>query len=82
MKFESKFGIGEIVIREFRKGSELLGDDFYEVIAIVFSKESINYACRHHNGLVHQFMEYELIGDPDFNQETGKYPEENDSVHQ
>lgn len=75
MKFETKFGLGEIVAKEIYRGDELVGDELLEVIAIVVAKSGMSYHCRHPNSmqLIH-FEEHELIGDPDYDQEAGGYP--------
>ena len=40
MKFESKFGIGEIVIRESHKNRDMVQERMMEVIGIVFGMVS------------------------------------------
>ena len=76
MKFESKFGIGEVVLTAQRwHGSRLLQDQILVVTGIVFQANNERaYYARTGEGFVHCFGEHELIGDPDFNQETGEYP--------
>lgn len=74
MKFESKFGIGEIVATKPPKStSRQIKDQLVEVIAITFDRENdITVHCRYpETGLTHGFKESELDGDNDFNQETG-----------
>lgn len=73
MKFECKFGIGEIVYHTRLGHSKAQHDEFLEVIAITFDNRGVFYHCRYPNGIVGHFSENELIGDPDYNQETGGY---------
>ena len=76
MKFESKFGLGEIVITQQKiRGDRINQDVIGEVIGVSFFPECpVGYTVRiGGTGQVHNFLEAELIGDPDFNQETG-YP--------
>lgn len=72
MKFESKFGIGEIVAYEPHDRGKPSGE-FLEVQAVSFDIGGcINYLCRYpRTGVTVYFHECQLIGDPDFNQETG-----------
>ena len=76
MKFESKFGIGEVVLTSQRwRGSRLLQDQILVINAVVFQMDNERaYYARTGDGFVHVFQEAELIGDPDFDQETGDYP--------
>lgn len=74
MKFESKFGLGEIVSRDRYKGDELIASEFYEVVSIIITSYGVSYGCRHTSGQVMGFGESELDGDPDFDQEKGAYP--------
>lgn len=81
MKIETKFGLGEIVAKEIYKGNELLIDALMEVVTVCVSKAGISYLCRMPQTmqLIH-FEEHELIGDPDYCQETASYPVEKDDV--
>ncbi len=80
MKFQSKFGLGEIVCTE-RKVREDIGklhlDQILKIIAITFDVAGVTtYVCRnaeHGNTVV--YFESELIGDPAYDQEKGAYPE-------
>lgn len=78
MKFESKFGVGEIVIRESHQNGKLAQERMMEVIAVLFGKENeVSYICEDtHNGHRQQYCESMLVGDPDFDQEAGSYPKE------
>lgn len=73
MKFETKFGIGEIVHYTLLGHPAAKHDELLEVVCISFGKGSMTYHCRYPKGNVGCFEECELIGDDDFNQETGKY---------
>ena len=76
MKFESKFGIGEIVTTKHTvTPSKVFRDEMFRVIAITFGEVEPNYIARLQNGQPVAFMESELVGDPDFDQENG-YPTE------
>lgn len=75
MKFESKFGLGEIVIYQMSRGDEFLSDELLEVVGVAFDRKVIAYTCRRTDGSIVHFEEAELIGDENFNQETGCYPE-------
>jgi hypothetical protein len=75
MKFESKLGIGEIVENSEYKNGELIASELYKIIAITFDgidKPIIH--CRHPtSGMNVAFKENELLGDPDYDQSTGRY---------
>ena len=76
MKFESKFGIGEIVAYEPHRRDDKeprCNDALLEVQCVVFGFDGdVGYVCRYPStGVTVQFSECQLIGDPDFNQETG-----------
>lgn len=73
MRFESKFGIGEIVWYVPKNRSEKPNDVFLEVQGIYFGMDDkIEYICRYPStGVTCNFSESQLDGDPDFNQETG-----------
>lgn len=76
MKFESKYGIGEIVSYEphQRTDKEFIPNDaLLEVQGVFFGMDGkIEYVCRYPaTGLTTGFSESQLIGDPEFNQETG-----------
>ena len=74
MKFESEFGIDEIVISEEYRNGERIASELWKVVYIVFDRDSVIYQCRHSTtGNVVGFKEYELIGDPDYDQEFGTY---------
>lgn len=73
MKFETKFGLGEIVYYTRNAHENAKHDEFLEVMAIVFDKNGVTYHCRYPQGITVGFAECDLVGDPDFNQETGKY---------
>lgn len=77
MKFESKFGIGEVVISGTPDSPERsIKDNFYKVTAVTFGMdgEIVIHARHPEGGYIVAFSESELIGDPDFDQEKG-YPE-------
>ena len=76
MKFESKFGIGEVVENNIRKGDKLISSALYEVIAIAFDASSSVVYCRNgSSGIIVPFKESELSGDADYSQEQGGYIE-------
>jgi len=80
MIFESKFGIGEVVIHERTKAmGKIFCSEFYEVIAIKFSKSEEIVTCRCQKGHSYEFYSYELIGDPFFDQLKGVYPPEHEA---
>ena len=80
MKFETKFGLGEIVYYT-RSGHKTARhdqftarhDELLEVVAIAFDKNGVSYYCRYPQGITTAFTEGELIGDPDFDQDKGQY---------
>ena len=73
MKFETKFGLGEIVYYTRRGHKTAKHDEFLEVVAIAFDKNGVSYHCRYPQGITAAFAEGELIGDPDFDQDKGQY---------
>lgn len=77
MKYESKFGMGEIVTtKQISKKGKFIRDEIGEVVAVQFDKTAITILVRMANAQgIHSFRECDLIGDPDFDQEAGKYPE-------
>jgi hypothetical protein len=76
MKFESKFGIGEVVLTARRyRGSRVLQDQILVITAVVFQVGGEKaYYARTSDGFMCVFQETELIGDPDFDQDAGEYP--------
>jgi len=84
MKFESKFGLGEIVIRETHKNGEMVQERMMEVVSIIIGSHKgcdggIEYAycCEDtQNGHRQMYEEGMLVGDPDFDQDVGAYPKE------
>jgi len=73
MKFETKFGLGEIVYYTRLGHKKAEHDEFLEVVAIAFDKNGVSYYCRYPQGITTAFAEGELIGDPDFDQDKGQY---------
>ena len=74
MKFETKIGLGEIVHYTRVGHPKAQHDELLEVTVISFDKEGAVYHCRYPSGITSVFREEDLIGDSDFNQETGEYP--------
>ena len=77
MKFESKFGIGEIVIYDMGKDdakarASAVPELILEVLGIVFA-EATMIICRTPAGDIQQYNECDLEGDPSFNQALGCY---------
>jgi hypothetical protein len=77
MIFESKFGLGEIVIHRVNLRNDIVNEEMYEVCGITFQKgvEPVVAVRNPKDGMHRIFLESELIGDPDFDQIAG-YPEE------
>lgn len=78
MKFESKFGVGEIVCMDTVKASgNVVSSELLKVVTVAFGTDLIPaYLCRYpRTGAQIWAAENELIGDPDFDQDAGKYPE-------
>lgn len=77
MKFESKFGVGEIVIYDPHQreaaSAKSYHDALLEVQAVIFEiGGTVRYVCRYpSSGITGTFAEGQLLGDPDFDQETG-----------
>lgn len=73
MKFESKYGIGEIVAYEPHRRNDKPNDELLEVQGIYFGMDNqVDYLCRYpRTGVTVSFKESQLIGDPDFDQEKG-----------
>ncbi len=79
MMFITQFGLGEIVCtKQTEAGGKLFRDRLLKVIAIQVDLEGrTSYICRDsETGITQGYMEPELIGDPDYSQELGAYPEE------
>lgn len=77
MKFNSKFGLDEIVIRESNKNGDMVAERMMEVVCIVFEKNTVGYVCEDtQNGHRQVYSEAQLIGDKDFDQELGRYPKD------
>lgn len=79
MKFTTPFGLGEIVCTHQRNtGNGTYPDMLMKVVAIQIDIDGrVSYLCR--NALAGNIVvcaEDELIGDPAFDQDAGKYPEE------
>ena len=77
MNIITKFGIGEIVEHNTYQGNKLIGSQLYKIIGITVSEIGVSvYTTRCTvSGNIINFSESELIGDPDFDQETCSYPE-------
>lgn len=76
MKYESKFGIGEIVVtKQKERDGRIIPDLIGEVIEVHFGKEAKTITVRISGGILQHFREDELEGDPEFDQELGRYPE-------
>lgn len=75
MKFKSPFGIGEIVCtKQLTSGDRIRHDLTGEVIGVTFAKEGQDSVLvRVHDGRLVQLMPSELIGDPEFDQDAGRY---------
>ncbi|CAH6977861.1 hypothetical protein VCHA53O466_140024 [Vibrio chagasii] len=78
MKFESKFGLKEIVIREAHKNGKMVHERMMEVVGIAFDVEGkVSYLCEDTKAGIRQwYSESMLVGDPLFDQEAGAYPDE------
>ena len=75
MEFSSKFGLGEIVIRESHKNGVMVQERMMEIIAISFAYDGVCYVCEDaQNGHRQGYTEDMLVGDPDFDQYKGAYP--------
>ena len=78
MNISTKFGLREIVTTHQRRiGDRIIPDLIGEVVTIQVSTLSAApvYFVRVTDGQILPYAESELIGDPDFDQEAGKYPE-------
>ena len=81
MKFERKFGMGEVCIynQQPEGCSRVMRDELVNVVAVQFEVGGItNYLIEFVNTYAIQrilIAEASLTGDPDFNQETGQYEE-------
>lgn len=75
MKFDSKFGIGEITVTRQRIVEDKIYEDhLVEIVGIYFDGDRrASYVGRYSHGTTSTFTEDQLIGDPEFDQETG-YP--------
>lgn len=79
MNIQTKFGLREIVTTHQRhKGDQILPDLIGEVVTIQVSTMATGtvYFVRVTGGQILPFGEDELIGDPDFDHEAGKYPDD------
>lgn len=85
MKFTTKFGLGEIVIRESHKNGQMVQERMMEVVGIIIQPTDTaegptyiaEYLCEDTtNGHRQIYTEAMLVGDPDFNQDTGSYDAE------
>lgn len=84
MKFESKYGIGEVCVyneqpspcSQRRAVSELL----VKIDCVMFDDQGVKYQVENitGTGFIQKFVcsEKELVGDPEFDQDKGRYPEE------
>lgn len=67
VNIQTKFGLGEIVAtHQKRMGNRIILDQIGEVVTIYFVRIG---------GRILPFGEDELIGDPDYDQEKGGYPD-------
>lgn len=78
VNIQTKFGLGEIVAtHQKRMGNRIILDQIGEVVTIQVSTISTGaiYFVRVTGGHILPFGEDELIGDPDYDQEKGGYPD-------
>ena len=79
MKFNTSFGLGEIVCTHQRETANgLYPDMILKVVATQIALDGqVAYLCRNAlSGNIVVCAGHELIGDPAFDQEAGKYPTE------
>ena len=76
MKFESQFGLGEIVCtHQAWRGEKCYPDLLIKIVGITFQDDGNQcIICRLDDGHIQAFMPSELISDPAFDQEHGCYP--------
>lgn len=79
MKFESKLGVGEVVIigSEIEKRHSGGVDYLGKIVGVRFEVNDVCYLvdCQFPAGMQRQwYSESDLIGDPNFDQVAGKYP--------
>lgn len=74
MKFETKFGLGEICALKQVEREERVShvrDHFWKVIMVTINVNGeITYTCRSDTGQMVGFFEEELEGDPDYMEPT------------
>lgn len=77
MIFNTKFGLGEIVIYQPCKNGVHICSEVLEVTGIYINRDNnYEYLCRYPlTGVTVNFTECQLEGDPDFDQIAGKYQE-------
>lgn len=93
MKFESKFGVGEIcIVNEMHYGnpysnrSNFRGERLVKIMSVIFSAGNPHprYLVEiplKDGGVQHAYVnEGELTGDPEFNQDEGRYPPDEDQM--
>ncbi|MCY9861159.1 hypothetical protein OTK49_01270 [Vibrio coralliirubri] len=75
-QLESNMGLREIVIRESHQNGEMVQERMMEVVCVIFlSDDTVHYVCEDtYHGNRQVYSESMLVGDPDFDQEEGKYP--------
>lgn len=72
MKFESKYGIGEMCSLENTSRRKTGSDFIVKITGVMFNIDGrVAYMGRMDNGLYQSFAECELKGDPEYDQETG-----------
>ena len=79
MKFESEFGIGEVVfIMDAVKRRDGAEDHIGQILAVSFCRGATEYLVEiAHTGAPVQRLNYQgwqLTGDPTYDQEKGEYP--------
>lgn len=93
MKFESKFGVGEICIvnektyeKPFSNRERYFGERLVKIMSVIFSAGDPNprYLVEiplKDGGVQHAYAnEGELTGDPEFDQDEGRYPPDEDQI--
>ena len=85
MKFESKYGLGEICLVNMQEAQpnmeRMLPELMVKVLAVTFEVDGRWFYTVEHidnNRKIGRFTmpETEMTGDPDYDQETGGYPDE------
>lgn len=83
MKFQSMYGLGQMVRYDTFAGYRIHESHWLRVVEVSFDEDGAKYLCEFPaNGYTRQIPESCLSGDPDFDQDSGGYKKKEKTIIQ